>query len=127
MSPAGYNARVNIIRINYAADDIVGGAVVTGTVAHEHVMARVEANAQEQLLMQQPGLETVRTFNALIIPGTLDVRERDELEVVAPTHHPYYAVRFRIVGVQFSSMDNYNPNNYMRLSMTREVRSHGNQ
>ncbi len=125
--PAGYNTRVRIWRIDYADDDIVGGAVVTGTVVYPYVMARIEANAQEQLLMQQPGLETLRTFNALIVPGTLDVRERDELEVTAPTHHSYYAVRFRIVGVQFSSMDKYNPNNYMRLSMTRGVRSHANQ
>ena len=125
--PAGFNTRVNIIRINYDPDDVVGGAVITGTVAHEHVIARIEANEQEQLLMQQPGLETIRTFNALIIPGSLDVRERDELEVVAPAHHPYYNVRFRVIGVQYSSMDRYNPNNYMRLSMTREVRSHANQ
>ena len=125
--PAGYNTRVQIHRINYASDDSVGGAVITGTVAHEHVMARIEANEQEQLLMQQPGLETVRTFNALIVPGTLDVRERDELEITAPDYHPYYALRFRIVGVQFSSMDRYNPNAYMRLSMVRSVRSHANQ
>ena len=124
--PAGYNTRVRIHRINYANDYSVGGAVITGTVAHEHVMGRVEANPEDQLLMQQ-GLETVRTFNALIVPGTLDVRERDELEITAPDYHPYYAARFRIVGVQFSSMDKYNPNAYMRLSMIREVRSHANQ
>ena len=125
--PAGFNTRVNIWRIDYDSDDVVGGAMITGTVAHSNVIARIEANEQEQLLMQQPGLETVRTFNALIIPGSLDVRERDELEITAPVHHPYYGVRFRIVGVQYSSMDRYNPNNYMRLSMTREVVSHALQ
>lgn len=125
--PAGFNARVNIWRIDYDSDDAVGGAMITGSVAHSNVMARIEANEQEPLLMQQQGLETIRTFNALIIPGSLDVRERDELEVTTPVHHPYYGVRFRIVGVQYSSMDRYNPNNYMRLSMTREVRSHANQ
>lgn len=127
MSPAGLNTQIRIWRINYVSgDDEVGGAIITGTVAHEHVIGRVEANPEDQLLLQQ-GLETVRTFNALIVPGTLDVHERDELEIIAPDHHPYYAVRFRIVGVQFSSMDRYNPNAYMRLSMIQEVTSHGNQ
>ena len=120
------NTRVQIIRINYGSDDAVGGAMITGTVLHSNVHARIEANPEDQLLLQQ-GLETIRTFNALIVPGSLDVRERDELEIFAPSHHPYYGVRFRIVGVQFSSMDKYNPNNYMRLSMTRSVKSHANQ
>ena len=124
--PGGMNTRVFIIRINYGDDDAVGGAMITGTVLHSNVHARIEANPEDQLLLQQ-GLDTIRTFNALIVPGSLDVRERDELEIVAPSHHPYYGVRFRIVGVQFSSMDRYNPNNYMRLSMIREVRSHANQ
>lgn len=125
--PAGMNTVVRIHRINYADDDIVGGAVITGTVTHSNVHARIEANPEEQLLIQQPGLETTRTFDALIKPGSLDVRERDELEIYKPTYHPYYGVRFRIVGVQYSSMDKYNPNNYMRLSMIRSVRSHANQ
>jgi hypothetical protein len=124
--PGGMNSKVRIWRYDYGDDDTVGGAQPTGTVAHYNLHARVEANPEDQLLLQQ-GLETVRTFNALIVPGSLDVRERDELEITAPTYHPYYNVRFRIVGVQFSSMDKYNPNNYMRLSMIRSVRSHGNR
>lgn len=123
---AGMTSRVRIWRIDFDDDDIVGGAMITGSVAHSNVHARIESNPEDQLLLQQ-GLETVRTFNALIVPGSLDVRERDELEVTAPAHHPYYGVRFRIVGVQYSSMDRYNPNNYMRLSMIRSVRSHGLQ
>ena len=120
------NTRVRIWRHTYAEDDAVGGAMPTGTVAHSNIHARIEANPEDQLLLQQ-GLETVRTFNAIIIPGSLDVRERDELEIYRPTYHPYYGVRFRIVGVQYSSMDKYNPNNYMRLSMIRSVRSHAVQ
>jgi len=124
--PAGLNTRVRIWRLDDIDDDVVGGAVISGTVAHYNVRARIEANPEDQLLLQQ-GLETVRTFNALIVPGTLDVRERDELEITRPTYHPYYASRFRIVGVQYSSMDGSNPNNYMRLSMVRSVRSHAVQ
>lgn len=123
---AGATSRVRIWRIDWDDDDEVGGAMITGTVAHVNVEARIESNPEEQVLLQQ-GLQTLRTFNALIVPGSLDVRERDELEVTAPAHHPYYGVRFRIVGVQYSSMDRYNPNNYMRLAMVRDVRSHALQ
>jgi hypothetical protein len=93
--PGGMTTRVRIHRYSYDEDDAVGGAMPTGTVLHSNVHARIEANPEDQLLLQQ-GLETIRTFNA-------------------------------IVGVQYSSMDKYNPNNYMRLSMIRSVRSHGVQ
>ena len=124
--PAGYNCKVRLWRMENLDDDIVGGAVVSGTAAYSNIRARIEANPDEQLLLQQ-GLETTRTFNALVVPGTLDIRERDELEVIAPSNHIYYATRFRIMGVQYSSMDTSNPNNYARLSMIRSVRSHAVQ
>ena len=123
---AGYNTKVRIYRMATLDDDEVGGAIVSGTVVHPYIRARIEANPEEQLLLQQ-GLESHRTFNALIIPGSLDIRERDELEVIAPTNHVYYGDRFRIVGIQYSSMDTSNPNNYTRLSLTRSVLAHAVQ
>ena len=120
------NCRIKLWRMDNIDDDEVGGSVVSGTVAYTDIRARIEANPDEQLLLQQ-GLETTRTFNALIVPGTLDIRERDELEVTAPSNHIYYADRFRIMGVQYSSMDTSNPNNYARLAMIRSVRSHNVQ
>lgn len=124
--PAGMNTRVRIWRMSNIDDDTVGGARVSGTVAYDYVRARIEGNPEEQILLQQ-GLEAPRTFNALIVPGNLDVRERDELEIVRPTDHIYYGERFRIVGIQFSSMDGSNPNNYTRLAMTRSERAHASQ
>ena len=124
--PAGMNTRVRIWRMFQEDDDVVGGSMLTGTVQFDNVLARIEANPEDQLLLQQ-GLETTKTFNALVVPGTLDILERDELEITRPVYHPYYAVRFRIVGVQRSSMDNYNPNVYTRLSMIRSVTSHAVQ
>ena len=125
--PAGMTCRGRIWKIDYGDDDIVGGAMITGSVVYSNVPARIESNPEEQVLLQQ-GLQTLRTFNALIvIPGSPDVQERYEFEVTTPVHHPYYSVRFRITGIQYSSMDRYNPNNYIRLSMTRSVKSHANQ
>ena len=124
--PAGMNTRVRIWRMFQEDDDIVGGSIITGSVQYDNLLARIEANPEDQLLLQQ-GLETTKTFNALVIPGTLDILERDELEITKPVHHPYYAVRFRITSVQRSSMDSYNPNVYTRLSMIRSVTSHAVQ
>jgi hypothetical protein len=89
--PGGMNNRVRIWRIDYDSDDVVGGAMPTGTVAHSNVHARVEANPEDQLLLQQ-GLETVRTFNALIVPGSLDVRERDEPVILLPEYYKSLAL-----------------------------------
>lgn len=125
---AGLNTKITIWRVSTSgqADDAVGGAQPTGTVAHQNVLARIEANPEEQLLLQQ-GLETVRTFNAVIIPPNLDIRERDELEITEPTDHFYYGVRFRITGIRNSSHNPRDPRGYMILSLTRSVRAHSIQ
>jgi len=123
---AGLNARARIWRMTNLADDSVGGAQISGSVIHTNVYTRLEANPEEQLLLQQ-GLETIRTYNALIQPGTLDIRERDEYEITAPFDHQYYGVRLRIVGVQYSSHNARDRRNYIRLSLTRSVRAHDAQ
>ena len=123
---AGLNSRARIYRFNADPDYIGGGAVLSGTVQFGNVLARLEANPIEQLLLQQ-GLETVRTYNALVQPGTLDIRERDELEIVEPFDHRYYGVRLRIVGIQASSQNTRDRRNYMRLTLVRSVRAHASQ
>jgi len=126
MSIAGLNCRIDIWRINYANDDIVGGAVITGTLQYQNVAARIQANPEEQLLLQQ-GLETIRTFTATLIPGTLDIRERDEIEVSQPLDHNYYGQRFRVNGVSYSDFNARNPRNYMMLTLQRSVRAKSRQ
>ena len=126
MSIAGLNCRINIYRINFDPDDVVGGAVTTGTLQYQDVRARIQANPEEQLLLQQ-GLETIRTFTATLIPGTLDIRERDEIEVSQPIDHNYYGDRFRITGVRFSDFNKRNPRNYMMLTLQRSVRAKSRQ
>jgi hypothetical protein len=123
---AGYNCRVDIFRISYQSDDIVGGAVVSGTLQFQNVLARFEADPEEQLILQQ-GLQTVRTYTMTCIPGTMDIRERDELEVTRPTDHVYYGKRFRIVGVRHSDFNRRDPRNYLILRLTRDVRAHTRQ
>ena len=126
MTQAGMNCRGNIWRINYSPDDIVGGAVTTGTLQYQDVHTRFQANPEQQLILQQ-GLETQRTYTATIFPGTLDIRERDEWECSKPLDHMYYGMRFRIVGVRYADHNPRDPRNYLIIQMVRSVRAHTQQ
>ena len=123
---AGLNLKSSIWRIDYEEDNSVGGAVTTGTVVYENVFTRLQANMEEQLLLQQ-GLETQRTFRVVVVPGTMDIRERDELEVTQPADHVYYGGRFRIIGVTYSNLTPRDPRNYLMLTLDRSVRTHDRQ
>ena len=125
----GFNCRVTIFRVSNLGqtDTAVGGASITGTVAHNNVLALIQEDVEEPLLVQQPGLETIRTYSASIVPGTLDIRERDELEVTEPVDHFYYGDRFRIRRVRNSSHNKRDPRGYMLLSLTRSLESHAHQ
>lgn len=123
---AGLNVKVRIWAINYAVpDNIVGGAVTTGT-AYGDYLARLEAIPEQQLLLQQ-GLETERMFRLILQPGNLPIKERWELEVIEPTDHVYYGDRFRVRGVTYSSLNVRDPRQYMMLTLSRSVQSHARQ
>lgn len=123
---AGLNVRFRIWRYTAQNDDAVGGAILSGTVSYDQVQARFQSNPLSQLLLQQ-GLEANRTYSAVIVPGTLDVRERDEVEVIQPLDHVYYGQRFRIVGMQYSDHNRRDPRNYIMLTMSRSDEAHAHQ
>lgn len=120
---AGKNCRATIWRMVNLTDDSIGGAVISGTVAYGGLEIMLDSNPSEQILLQQ-GYETQNTFTATVVPGTLDIRERDELEVTEPVDSMYYQERFRIVGVQHSSHNHRDPRNYIMLDLVRSERSH---
>lgn len=123
MTLAGLNVRGNIWRIDTTTDDVVGGAVTTGTLVYTNVWLRFEAQEPEQLLLQQ-GLETPKIFNVTCVPATLDIRERDEVEISKPTDHLFYGYRFRVIGVRYSSHVPRDPRNYLMLTLRRSERAH---
>ena len=98
MSIAGSNVKVDIWRITTPDDDTAGGALVSGTVIYSHYPARIQQQPEQMLLLQQ-GLETMKVFTALMTPGTLDIRERDELEVVLPMNYQIYGQRNKNLGL----------------------------
>lgn len=126
MTFAGSNCRVNIYRITWDDDDIVGGAIITGSLQYHNRPAFLQANEEEQIILQQ-GLETDRTFTLTIVPGTLSINERDEVQVIAPYDFPYYNNRFRIRGIRYSSHTPRDPRSYIILQLSRSVRAHTRQ
>ena len=123
---AGLNMRVKVWRINYGADDIVGGAVTTGSIVYSDLDGRLQANMPSQLLLQQ-GLETIRTFLLLLRPGTLIINERDEVENTYPTNHRYYGQRFRVRGVLDTNFHPSDSRSYVLLNVTRSEEAHSVQ
>jgi hypothetical protein len=125
MAIAGTNCRSTVWRIAWDDDDAVGGAMITGSVQYYNRPAFLQANPEEQIILQQ-GLETVRIYT-VTLPGTLDIRERDELQVIAPFDHQYINNRFRVVGVRHSIHPPRDPRHSMILQATRSVRAHTRQ
>ncbi len=124
---AGYNIRVRIWRMSTTEpDDYVGGAVMTGTVVYQDVMARMEQEPANMLLAQQ-GIETTHIYRMNIIPGTLEIFERDEVQIMKPVDHHYYGDRFRVRGVIYSSHNPRDPRSYLMLNLNRSDRMHRSQ
>ena len=120
----GANIRIDIWRMSAGTDDYVGGASITGTVAYTSLPARMQGNPDEQFLAAQ-GLETLRTYTFTVARGNLDIRERDEIEVVFPPTYPYINKRFRITSVRYSDFND--PRRYMMLEAQRSVVAHTEQ
>jgi hypothetical protein len=125
----GFNCKVTVWRFtNLGQDDTsVGGASITGTVQYQNVLALIQEDKPEPLLVQQEGLSTLRTLTATIVPGTLDVRERDEIQVTEPADHFYYGDYFRVIRVRNSSANPRDPKGYMVLNLTRSLEAHNAQ
>lgn len=97
----GLNARLTIWRMmnsTVANDDRVGGALLTGSPVYWNVPASLQDARGTQALFEQ-GLEIVRMVDCIVVPQTLEVLERDEVEVTAPMAHAYYGKRLRVLQV----------------------------
>ena len=123
---AGTNIRGTIWRILEGQDDYVGGATITGTPVYQDVSIRMEEQPTQQLLLQQ-GLETVKTFEAIVVPGWLKIKERDELEITWPIDDMRYGERCRIINVRPSSFNTRDPRSFITLTLDRNVRAHTKQ
>lgn len=100
---AGLHMKVDIIRINYSADDSIGGAVTTGTTVYSNMPAVLTLRRPSQQSLEQ-GLEVNQIYDFTCRPrfykSQVVIYERDEILVTWPTDHILYNLRFRATGVQ---------------------------
>lgn len=122
---AGNNVLVRIYRFSYPQDDEVGGALPSGTIVHQSVEARLQDSSPIPAFAIQ-GVETNKIHQAYVYPGTLDIREFDQLEVVSPPNHPYINLKMRIDTVQKSNFHPADPRAYILLTMVRSIKRGNN-
>lgn len=125
---AGLNVKIAVWRMSTGADDDVGGAQVTGSLAYRDVAARLSPRRPSQAALEQ-SLEVDRIFD-LIVAGygathAITIYERDEIEVTWPLDHLDYAHRFRVQGIQYPSRRaKYGP---LQFTLSRIERSRSSQ
>ena len=123
---AGLNLKIRVWRMGNLDDDEVAGARISGTVSYESVYARFEQPAPNFLLLQQ-GLEVTDTIQCTCRPPNLNIKERDEVEVIFPLNHPLYGKKLRITSIQLSDLHPSDSRGKLILFLTRSDYAHANQ
>lgn len=95
----GLSLKATIWRMNTAADDEQGGAMITGTPAYSDLPVAIASRRPTQISLEQ-GLEVEAIYDLTARQCDITIYERDEVEVTCPSDHPYYNLRFRVIGVQ---------------------------
>lgn len=121
---AGNNLLAKFWRKSYPVNDIVGGALPSGTVTYENVQGRIQAATPIPAFAMQ-GVETSKIMIGTFFPGSLDIQEYDECEVTSPPNHPYFGFKFRIDTVQPPNYHPSDPRGVLILTMVRSNK-HGN-
>ena len=122
---AGNNLSARIWRFSYPADDSVGGALPSGAIIYENVQARLQDTSPIAAFAIQ-GVETNKIHQAEVYPGTLDIQEYDQFEVVSPPNHPWVNLKMRIDTVQKPNYHPADPRGFLLLTMVRSTK-HGNE
>ncbi len=123
--PAGVNLVVKIWRFSFPTDDDVGGSVPSGTVLYENVPARKITRMPDMVFLEQ-GLETEKISQYMLWPGTLAIKERDEIQITAPSTHHDYNKKFKIVGISDVGFSPSDHRGYLIVSTSRSEVSHRN-
>lgn len=123
--PAGLNQVARLIRFSYPIDDVVGGAVPSGTVVYENLTIRIKSEKPTLALLEQ-GLQTPTIYTGLLFGGNIIIEHNDQIEVTAPPQGWFYGKKFRVIGVQRSSNHPVQDRNQIRVTLRRYEESHSN-
>lgn len=119
MANAGYNHVVRIWSfIESPNDDDIGGARPSGTIVYDNVPARIQSLKPTQVLLEQ-GLELPRMFNIVVRPATMNIKHNQQVEFILPVNSKFYGLKFRIVGLQETSMHPSNSRDFILLTVKR--------
>ena len=124
--PAGHNSIARIIRYTTPLDDMIGGAVPSGTVLHDSVLVRISPVKPTMVLLEQ-GLETVKLFETELSWIAQDVRENDVLEVYEPFDSQFHDEQFRIISVRPPSLRANDPRSQVHVVLRRWEYAHTRQ
>jgi hypothetical protein len=120
---AGLNVHARIWRFTTNADDAVGGALLTGSVAYECLHSRFNMDRPARILRQQ-GIEVDQQGTALVrYTRGLVILEGDEYEIVGPTYHPQYSERWVVKGVEYPNVHPADRRGLVHLSLDRVERA----
>ena len=121
----GLNATCAIQRRTQAADDVVGGAVVTFVNVYENVLCRIASIRPTYIDVADQGLETMKPFQIIVWPAHYTILEGDKLIVTSPATHPFFNVEFMIISVNIDSISPSDARGHIELYINRyeEARS----
>lgn len=126
MSPAGFNCVGQIYRPVFGDDDLIGGAIPTGTILYDFVPVRIEPLEPTMALLEQ-GLETPHFYRMAVDARAYAPQENDEIEITMPVNSWYYGHRFRLVSVQHASIGSNDPRRQTLIIARRMDVAHGKQ
>ena len=124
--PAGLNQVCRLIRFSYLNDDVVGGAVPSGTVLYSSLDIRIQSEKPTQALVEQ-GLQTPTIYTAMLFEGNIEIEHNDQVEVILPAVGWFYGKKFRVIGIQRSSNHPAQDRNQIKLMLRRWEKSHDNE
>lgn len=121
----GLNSTCTIQRRTQAADDVVGGAVISFEDLYTNVLCRIASTRTVYVDVADQGLETLKPFQVIIWPANYTIYEGDKLVITFPAAHPFFSVEFMIISVNIDSISPSDARGHIELSVNRyeEARS----
>ena len=115
----GLNVTCTIQRRTQAADDVVGGAVITFVDLYTNVLCRIASIKPAYIDVTDQGLETLKPFQIIVWPANYVIYEGDKLIVTSPATHPFFSVEFMIISVNIDSISPSDARGHIELFVNR--------
>lgn len=123
---AGLNVFMRVWHLTNDDDDVIGGAMITGTLIYENIPATITETAGS-IVMAQQGYEVPSTFTVYAKMPQGVIQELDELELTYPVTHPLYHKRLRVIRIHLKSIGTGSRRNFVHMTVTRSDYAHANQ